>query len=521
MGREPIAQDMAIEASSRRAPHAPVGVIDIGSNSIRLVVFEAAQRNPVPLFNEKVLCAIGRGVRSKGKLDPGGVRRARRVLDRFRALSEIMGVVRLEAVATAAVRDAEDGPDFVADASARCGVKVRVLSGAEEAALAADGVVSGIPDAQGLVGDVGGGSLELTQLTPGRRGAGATLSLGPLHLMDSANGSIAKARKLVDQALKNVSWLSSCKGQTLYAVGGVWRALARIHMRHTDYALHVLQHYTIEAKDAEKMSHVLSVQSRKSLESLTEIPRRRIETLPYGALVLEKLIVSAKVARVVISAYGLREGILFRMLSEEERARDPLIEAAREMADTLGRHAGHGEELALWSAPLFPDETAEDRRLRRAACLLSDIGWRTHPDYRGEHAFHEVLRAPIAGLDHSARAFLARCVFHRYTGGDEDEKLSVNLDPIVGSERSERAFRLGLALRLGHVLSASTPGVLGRSALELSKKMLILRMAPALAPLVGEIVRKRLNALAEAFGKSPHTEFLAEAPTAPSARRSA
>jgi exopolyphosphatase/guanosine-5'-triphosphate,3'-diphosphate pyrophosphatase len=235
---------------------------------------------------------------------------------------------------------------------------------------------------------------------------------------------------------------------------------------------------------------------------------------------LEKLIASAKVARVVISAYGLREGILFNMLSPEERARDPLIEAAREMALALGRHAEHGEELAQWSAPLFPGEAAEEQRLRRAACLLSDIGWRTHPDYRGAHAFQEVLRAPIAGLDHPARAFLARSVFYRYTGGDEEEKLAVDLDPIVGEEQGARAFRLGLALRLGHVLSASTPGVLKRSALELTKKALILRMAPDLAPLVGEIVRKRLNALAEAFDLYPHTELLAEGGAAEAQRRS-
>lgn len=521
MGREPIIQDRGTDAAKPSAPQSAVGVIDIGSNSIRLVVYEAAQRNPVPVFNEKVLCAIGRGVRSKGKLDPGGVRRARRVLDRFRALSETMGLARLEAVATAAVRDAADGPEFVAEASARCGVKVRVLSGPEEAALAADGVVSGIPDAQGLVGDLGGGSLELTQLAPGRRGTSATLSLGPLHLMDLAGDSIAKARKLVDGALRNLDWLSSCKGQTLYAVGGIWRGLARLHMSQNNYALHVLQHYTIDARDAEKMSHLLAVQSRKSLESITEIPRRRLEALPYGALVLEKLIAGAKVARIVISSYGLREGILFNMLSEEERARDPLLEAAREMARVHSRFVEVGEELARWTAPLFPDETLEDRRLRLAACLLSDIGWRTHPDYRGEHAFYEILRAPVAGIDHPGRAFLARSVLHRYTGGDED-KLTVNLDPIVGPERSERALKLGLALRLGHVLSASTPGVLERSALELAKKALILRATPALSPLVGEVVRKRLNALAETFGLHPHTEFLAEAAARePSTRRMA
>lgn len=509
MGREPLAEGASFKAAVP-PKRAPVGVIDIGSNSIRLVIFEAAKRNPVPLFNEKALCAIGRGVRATGHLDPAGVRRALRVLDRFRLLCALRGVGRLEAVATAAVRDAEDGPDFVAEASRRTGVKVRVLSGAEEAALAADGVISGIPEANGLVGDLGGGSLELTRLSPGRRGENATLALGPLQLMDASGGSVGRARKIVDQALKGVDWLSACKGETLYAVGGIWRSLARLHMRHEAYALHVLHHYTIAAREAEKMSQVLAAQSRKSLESIPELPRRRIETLPYGALVLERLIASARVARVVISAYGLREGILFNMLSEDERARDPLLEAAREMASMLGRSAEHGEELAAWTAPLFPEESAGEARLRRAACLLSDIAWRAHPDYRGAHAFYEILRAPIAGLDHPARAFLARSVFFRYTGGDEEAGLAEGVEPVAGPERSAQALKLGLALRLGHVLSGTTAGVLTRTALELSKRALILRIAPPLAPLVGEIVRKRLNALAEAFGRRPHTELLPE-----------
>ncbi len=496
-GLKPIAPKSAKEPVNE-----PVGVIDIGSNSIRLVLFEGMQRHPVPLFNEKVLCAIGRNMATRHVLDPEGLRRARRTLKRFRAVADRYHIDELHVVATAAARDALNGPEFVAEAGMLTRSPVRLLSGEEEAALAADGVLSGFPGADGLVGDLGGGSLELTRLIEGERGPATTLPLGPLRLMDLAGGKIQVARKIVDEAFANVPWLGQVRGKPLYAVGGVWRNIARLHMSQRDYPLHVLQHYTIEGGEARDIAKLIAGLGRKSIQSLKEIARHRLDTVPYGALVLERLITEAGVSRVIVSAYGLREGILFGLLSKEQRAQDPLIEAGRDYARDVGRAPEHVDELIAWTAQLFADAEPAEERLRVAACLLSDVSWRAHPDYRGEHAFNEVLTAPFAGIDHAERAFLALTLYHRHVGAVDIDRTKV-VKPIVGVEKAQRAKEIGLALRLGHTLPASKPGVLAACPLTLDKDTLTLRVPEPIAGLAGESVHKRLSALAEAFGRAP------------------
>lgn len=488
------------ESAVVRAFDGPVGVIDIGSNSVRLVIFEAAQRNPISLFNEKVLCGIGRRISSTGALDPEGVQRAREALARFRVITQERGVSRLIAVATAAVRDAGNGETFVEEASQICGVQVRILSGEEEATISAEGVLSGIPRAEGLVGDLGGGSLELIELASGKLGRASTLPLGPLRLMDLGEGKVGLLRGHVDAALSSVPWLSKMAGKSFYAVGGVWRNLARIHMGQYGYPLHILQNYEIDAEEALGLARVVIGLGRKSLQAMTGVSRKRLDTVPYGGLVLERLITLARIKRVVISAHGLREGLLFNMLSAEERARDPLIEAARELAASHSRNPQIGEELVRWVAPLFPRAAADRRRLYAAAAILSDTHWRTHPDYRAEHAFLEIQRAQLGGITHAERAFLALCVFYRYGAAEEAGTTVAPLHPIAGDEASEQAFAMGCALRLGHTLCATASGILPRCPIIRSDRRVILTLPRTLAPLGGESVRKRLDELAESLG---------------------
>lgn len=506
MVRDTQSRRSGVLSGPQRRAAAPVGIIDIGSNSIRLVVFEALKRHPVPLFNEKVLCAIGKHTATSGMLDPEGLTRARNALARFRAIADNLGVERLVPVATAAVRESRNGQDFVREASEILGVEVSLLSGDQEAGYAALGVLSGIPDAAGLVGDLGGGSLELTEVEAGERGRTATLSIGPLRLIDQSAGRMAEARRLVDAALASVPWLGTRSVWPLYAVGGVWRSLARLHMRQRRSPLHILQHYEIPADDAVEIARLIAGQSRKSLQVMGELPRRRLDTIPFGALVLERLVATARIDRVIVSAYGLREGLLYSLLDPAERALDPLLEAARELARKVGRHPDVGEELVAWTGALFEGESEGDARLRTAAALLSDIAWRDHPDYRAEHAFRTVLRAPFAGINHRARAFLALCVYHRYGGDEEGRAEAEDLHPLMGNAQVERAMAIGAALRLGHALSASSPGLLSRCALQRDGVSLVMKIPTDLTALIGEIVRKRLSALAEAMGLSAHIE---------------
>src|SRR5262249_14825345 len=308
------------------------------------------------------------------------------------------------------------GAEFVAEVERRCRVRVSMISGEEDARRSAEGVLSGIPEAEGLMGDLGGGSLELVALDRGKLCAHATLPLGPVRLMDSMVDDLEAARAVIDRHLDGVGWLEGLKGRTFYPVGGAWRTLARIHMDQTGYPLHVIHHYSIARRQAEALARVLGRLSRRSLSSIPGLSKRRLETLPFAALTLERVLRLAKPDRVVFSAFGLREGHLFATLPATERAKDPLISACTEFAEAEARFGVLGRVLQDGIDPLFAGDDAEVRRLRRAACTLSDIGWRDHPDYRAEQAFTRILRLPIAGIDHKGRVAIALAVFIRYGG---------------------------------------------------------------------------------------------------------
>ena len=480
------------------------GIVDVGSNSVRLVVYAAAERNPVLVFNEKVMAGLGRTLASTGRLDPKGITRALEALRRFMALREQIGVPNLIVAATAAVRDAEDGAEFLAKAEEICGFKIELLSGIDEARLSAQGVLSGIPEAEGLVGDLGGGSLELVPVSGGKPGPGATLPLGPLRLIDLAHGSLAEAEAVVDRALAEQDWFKDFQGKRFYAVGGVWRNLARIHMAQRNYPIHVLHQYVIPARDAADISRVIERLGPKSLAQIPDVSERRVEALPFGALVLDKLIAVLKAKEVIVSAYGLREGILFDRLDKKEQAKDPLLAGCRDLAGRLARFPQHGDEFFKWTAPIFAEgvlgETPEEARLRHAGCILADIGWYVHPDYRAHHAMTQILLAPFSGIDHPGRLYLARVGYHRHEGRGEPELLG-NLSGYLTERAHERALVLGLALRLAFTLSGATMGMLPKTRFDIGKNSVTLVVPKKYEPLVGEIVAKRLSALARALGR--------------------
>jgi exopolyphosphatase/guanosine-5'-triphosphate,3'-diphosphate pyrophosphatase len=479
------------KTTAKRAAAGRVAVVDIGSNSIRLVVFSHASRAPFTLFNEKVLCGLGRGLDATGRLNEAGAKLALDNLTRFVRLAKAMAVKRLDLLATAAVRDAKNGAEFVGSGR-RCRVRVRVISGEEEARLSAQGVLSGIPEADGLMGDLGGGSLELVALDRGKLGDHATLPLGPVRLMDSMVDDLDAARAVIDKHLDGVGWLAGLRGRTFYPVGGAWRTLARIHMDQIGYPLHVIHHYSIARREAEDVVRILGRLSRRSLSSIPGLSKRRLETLPFAALTLERVLRLAKPERVVFSAFGLREGHLFAALPAAERAKDPLIAACAEFAEAEARFGDLGRLLQEWIDPLFVGEDAEARRLRLAACTLSDIGWRDHPDYRAEQAFTRILRLPIAGIDHRGRVAIALAVFVRY-GGEADLTSMHSVLAMLSEEEHEHWHSVGLALRLAYALSAATPAVLKQSSVVATDARLTLRLQKGHDALLGEAVERRLQ----------------------------
>ena len=477
----------------------PFGIVDIGSNSVRLVVYAGVRRNPVVIFNDKVMAGLGRGLALTGHLNPEGVERALTALRRFRALADELAVQNLVVTATAAVREASDGAQFASEVEKASQCTLHLIDGEEEARLAALGVLSGIPDAHGVVGDLGGGSLELIPVTHGVMGEGITLPLGPLRLENVATNGL-ELESYVEKMVADVDWLKSMKGRSLYIVGGAWRNLARIHMADCDYPVRVLHHYTMPAKDAQQLATLIEHLGPQTLGKIPDISSRRISALPLSALVLSKVIEVSGVQNVIVSANGLREGVLFDQLSDEERQKDPLIAGCHDLASRLVRYPEHGDELEVWTRDLFGEgEDARGSRLRHAACILADLGWFVHPDYRAGHAMDQIMLAPISGIDHPGRVFLARSGYHRHAGGKTSLLVS-DTKHMLSAQESERARTLGMALRLSFTLCASRPGVLPHTTLHTVEDSLVLEIDRSHENFLGETVTKRLTQLAKTMG---------------------
>ncbi|MEO1192172.1 MAG: Ppx/GppA family phosphatase [Pseudomonadota bacterium] len=475
-----------------------IAVVDIGSNSIRLVVFDRLSRVPVPVFNERVICGLGKGLAATGRVSEEGVALALPNLLRFARLAQAMEVADLVLLATAAVRDAANGADFVTAVEKTCGAAVRVLDGAQEATLAAYGVLVGAPKANGLAGDLGGGSLELIELNQGRLGRRVTVPLGPLRLMDASDSDRERAAEIVTETLATVPWLGPNTGGDFHAVGGAWRNLARVHMEQGNYPLHVIQGYTLDAQSALDVAAVIAQQGRRSLAKMNAVSRRRVETLPFAAITLCGLLRMLQPDRIVFSAFGLREGLLYERLSRGERAKDPLLVTAEEISRREGRFPHLGDALLTWCRSIFLEQRKLEPRLLAAACHLADVAWREHPDYRARQALNRLLYYPYAGLDHPGRAFLALSAYQRY-GSSGDDELAAPARSLLTPVQQQEAKLLGLALRLAISVCGGAAPILERTSLEADGGTLRLTL-PADGELPpGDALQRRLTALAQAM----------------------
>lgn len=456
---------MILTSQGRLPDRRPLSIIDIGSNSIRLVVYEGVARSPTVLFNEKMLAGLGRGIVSTGRLDPEAVRRAVEEFRRFRALSEQAGAVGLHVIATAAAREAENGMDFIHGAEDILGAEIRVLSGREEAHYSALGVISAFHRPDGIAGDLGGGSLELVDVAGETIGDGITLPLGGLRLQDMAKGSPAEAAKIAQRELKRAGLLAAGAGRTFYCVGGTWRNLARLHMNATGYPLNVMHHYELGVESSADFLRQVAGGDIAKMKGIERISKSRRALLPYGASVMQQIIAAMRPARIVVSALGVREGYLYSLLDEEDRRRDPLLSAAEELAVLRARSVTHARELAAWTGEAFAafglTESEEDARYRQAACLLADIGWRAHPEYRGAQSLNIIAHASFIGVDHPGRAFLGLVNLLRHEGIYEDA-VSPTMRALAGAHHLERARILGALLRVVYLFSASMPHLMPR-----------------------------------------------------------
>lgn len=482
----------------------PVAVLDIGSNSVRLVVYERHARSLTPLYNEKTACALGRGLAQTGKIAYENIDRALTAIQRFALVSRLMRVGTTHILATSAVREASNSKAFVDAVEEIMGAKVTVLSGAEEAHFAALGAISGMPGFVGVVGDLGGGSLELSSIADGTDSTGETHELGVIRLQDDSENSPAKAQAVAKRRLKK-SALLTARGGSFCAIGGTWRSLAKVHQVLRDYPLHMVQHYEVAAADMLELCEqiVAATAAGKPYTGSEHVSSSRRELVPYGAAVMIEVLKAGKFDTVVFSALGVREGYLYGLLGDAERSVDPLMQTAEQMSVLRSRSPAHAEDLIEFTAAFLTTvgitETEEELRLRKVACYLADIGWRGHPDYRGEQAVDMVAYGSATGVDHPGRAFLAEVLAVRYMGLKQ-KSMSQSLLALSGAGMSARARLLGAAFRVAYPMSAAMPGVLPRVSFSVDKGILRLHLPTDLAFLDGEHLRGRLDQLAGVVG---------------------
>lgn len=496
----PLFDDPKSRALSR------VGVIDIGSNSVRMVVFDGAARSPAYFYNEKVMCGLGAGLAETGRLNAKGRDRAIAAIRRFAALAETMGIPPLTAVATAAVREAEDGSEFCKIVEQETGIKIFVINGAEEAYLSAQGVLLGWPGSYGMVCDIGGSSMELAEISEGRIGQCVTSPLGPLKLKDIKSKKALKAH-IREVILDLHAQMGSPSGQRLFLVGGSWRAIARIDMERRAYPMTVLHEYRMTTRSVATTAAYIDSANIDGLRQRCGISSDRMALVPLAIHVLRELVKIFRPKDIAISSYGIREGMLYQQMPAELRERDPLIEACRYSEAKDARLPGYGKVLYDFVLPLFPNANWQKKRIIKAACLLHDVTWRSHPDYRHEVAFDFATRANLGGLKHEERVYLGLAMLHRYSNKRDGTKFEETFK-LADPDQVTEAEVLGKAMRLGSTLWLKAKEHPGELLWRPKKRQLTLVLNDHARPLWGEVVSNRFNSLAKSLGaSSSHVTF--------------
>ena len=503
----PIGRTLASEAAAipigRRMGQGAVGVIDVGSNSVRLVLYERASRAPTVLFNEKVMAALGEELADEKRLSEPSMERALVAIRRFVLLAGRAGAEPVTIVATAAARVAANGPDFIANVERLTGVTVRVLDGREEAEMAARGVLCGFWRPDGVVGDLGGGSLEVIDVGEDGLGTGESFPLGTLQLRADAKGAVGAGAQIAEEVLADSRQLRLLAGRSFYAVGGTWRSLARLHMAETGYPVSVMHHYTVPAEEMAAFCTRVIKDGLDAMPHASVVSKARRPLVPWGAAALRAVLAQGRPDVFVASALGVREGLIYSVLDEAEKARDPLLLSCEELAILRSRSPQHASELIDWTAQVFAAlglrENEGERRLRAAACLLSDIGWRAHPDYRGDQAIAIISNVALYGIDHPGRGYLALALYERY-GGMADGQSRPAAEALCSPRLVQRAQVLAAAFRVAYVVAPGLPGILHRTRVIAEGDQVALWLPDDLAELDGERPRRRVRQLAKLVG---------------------
>lgn len=466
-------------------------IIDIGSNTVRLVVYNGPPRAPVVILNEKVNARLGKDLGKTGTIAEKPMRAALAALSRFAALLRLMGVDDVECVATAAARDARNGPEFL-EAVRGFGLSPRLLSGEEEARASATGVIAAFPGARGVAADLGGGSLELVEIDGNVSAGGITLPFGTLRLPDMRAEGAQKFAAAVQAGLKARGW-DKGQGLPLYIVGGSWRALALQAMRVLEWPVDDPHGFELDAGDALRLAQQFAKDRLDNPDP--RITSARLTTLPDAAALLTQLITCLKPSRLVFSSWGLREGLLHMQLPRAVQQESPMLASVAAFAVGARVSAEDAVRVAQWTTSVCREEP-QDGDLRQAAILLSLAAMRTEPNMRTEEALTWALRKRWVGLDMRGRGMMAMTVF----ANSGLTAAPPQFTRLAEREDLDRAIGWGLAVRLCRRLTGCTAAGLAATSLTIDGGRLVLSLDALALPLYNAGIAKDLKALAEWLG---------------------
>lgn len=477
-------------------PKGLIAIIDIGSNSVRMVVYHALKRVPLPLFNEKYMCALGKGLAKTGRLNPAGVKEAEGAIARFLVMANRLQVASLDILATAAVRDATNGDAFVKGLEKAHGIEITVISGEREAELAAKAVLSSFNEPFGISADLGGGSMELATVERTRVGERASCHLGSLRILDTTDGKREKMEDLIKNELKNIRWLKDAAPPCIYAIGGGFRTLAKLHMKKTGYPLDIVHEYHMSRRAIGQMRERLMELSPDEIRDLPGMTEKRASTIVPTAMVLHQLMSTTGAPEVRFSVSGIREGFFFDLLDAKVQKEDALLASSKDLAALIGRAGTYGRELFEWMSPLFANEPLAWQRVRRALCKLSELAWSIDPNFRANWAYQRIIQSSLKGIDHKERLMLALALYYRYSSRWKGDKSEIKL---LDERERQWARCVGLSANLAFQLSGGRGGNLHHAKLAFHDGQVLLSLDEEASPLRTEQVEKRVLGLGDAL----------------------
>jgi exopolyphosphatase/guanosine-5'-triphosphate,3'-diphosphate pyrophosphatase len=469
-------------------------VVDIGSNTVRLVVYSGPPRAPNSYLNEKVVAKLGRDIGDTGLIPDKAADLALAGLRRYRALLSDLGVRQVDVVATAAVRDAKNGGEFLEKVRA-LGLDARLLSGDEEARASATGVIAAFPGAHGVVADLGGGSLELVSVENGQDHHGESLSIGTLRLSALRKKGSASFKRVVHRAFDNAGWAAEHPGP-LYMVGGTWRAFAKYAMLMSGHPLSDPHGLQLPVEEADRIAKKLVRTEAATLRELSGISSLRSVALPDAAALLRVMLAELAPTELVFSSWGLREGILYQRLPDLARRQDPLFAGMAHFTAPRGGSISRAAMIAGWTTAVANGDGPQSERLRLAATLLAQAAARLEPNIRIRHALNWALEKRWIGLDMPGRARIAAALI----GACDKPALPSELLSLADERLLHEALGWGLAIRLCRRLGGGSRSSLANSALSIDGKTLVLDLDSAGAELLGDPVKADLETLAGWLG---------------------